>query len=579
MGLLDPRRPVALQNTRFQAAVQDFHRARQRAALEQIVARLSGKSAELLSYEDVARRLKVTGQTQSGQRPIPLQAIVGSVGRYSDFTRSFLPRRAADEQRWARVKAAATHVAELPPIEVYQIGEAYFVLDGNHRVSVARQQGVSHIDAYVTEIKTRVGLSPEDQPDEIILKAEYAAFLAYTRLDRLRPEADLRASVPGQYAHLENLIEVHRYFVEEAETRELPFDEAVSRWYDEAYLPVIYAVREQGILRYFPPRTEADFYIWAATHQAQLRDAFGWQVGPAVAVREAARRVQEVPERLTARVWQKFVELLVPERWRSRPGSKAWSKEKVLARYGQSLFADLLVPLADPVGEWPALEQALEVAGQEDAAVHGLHIVPDGETLSPAEAALLQEAFAGRCAQAGVSGDLVFAKGDVVDIVAERAGLTDLVVLARGLIAGREEDRLQRLLRRSPRPVLVVTKPVFCIERALLVWENGSSSGEALFAAAYLAERQGVALVVLSEEEGNGPSLSYVRRYLEMHEIEATFIRGAELSAEAIVDAAADHEADLVVIGPFQRRLGQRVWNEAVTTGLEKGDRLLLFTT
>jgi len=174
------------------------------------MARLTGRSADLLSYEEVRQKLKVKGMGKWGLEDIPLDAIVGSVGRYTDFTRSFLPRQDSDEERWARVKVAVTDLGGLPPIEVYQIGQAYLVRDGNHRVSVARQVAATHIQAYVTEVRTKVPLLPDTQPDDLILKAEYTDFLERTRLDELRPEADLSVTVPGQYQALEEHIEVHR---------------------------------------------------------------------------------------------------------------------------------------------------------------------------------------------------------------------------------------------------------------------------------------------------------------------------------------------------------------------------------
>jgi hypothetical protein len=133
-------------------AIVDFRRARFRAKLEQVLARLSGRSAELLEYEQVRRRLQATSQVKRGLQNIPLDAVVGSVGRARDYTRSFLPRQDEDEDRWAKIKVAMTGLVGLPPIEVYQIDQAYFVLDGNHRVSVARQLGATYIQAYVTEI-------------------------------------------------------------------------------------------------------------------------------------------------------------------------------------------------------------------------------------------------------------------------------------------------------------------------------------------------------------------------------------------------------------------------------------------
>jgi hypothetical protein len=122
------------------AAVADFHGARRKAALQELIARLRGEPVDLLSYEEVRQRLKARSQVEKGLQDVLLDAIIGSVGRYTDFTRGFLPRSEVDPYRWARIKAAATGLTGLPPIEVYKIGDVYFVRDGNHRVSVARHR-------------------------------------------------------------------------------------------------------------------------------------------------------------------------------------------------------------------------------------------------------------------------------------------------------------------------------------------------------------------------------------------------------------------------------------------------------
>src|SRR5262245_34512965 len=110
----------------FYRAVQDFQSARQRASIQEVLARVTGRSNQLLSYDEVAEKLKLRARTERGIHNIPLDAIVGSVGRYSDFTRAFLPRRDEDKERWASVKAAMETGTGLPPIEVYQVGEVYF---------------------------------------------------------------------------------------------------------------------------------------------------------------------------------------------------------------------------------------------------------------------------------------------------------------------------------------------------------------------------------------------------------------------------------------------------------------------
>src|SRR5687767_10880439 len=134
-----------MESANFHSAIQDFHQARQRADLQTVLARLRGQSTALLSFDEVYRKLRASGSAERGRREIPLDAIIGSVGRYTDFTRSFLPRHEEDVQRWVGVMAATTDQSGLPPIQVYQIGEAYFVLDGHHRVSVARALGATHI--------------------------------------------------------------------------------------------------------------------------------------------------------------------------------------------------------------------------------------------------------------------------------------------------------------------------------------------------------------------------------------------------------------------------------------------------
>jgi hypothetical protein len=180
-------------------ALQDFSRARRQAAFEEIVAYFTGKSIDLLPYEEVRQKFKLRNSSSRGLEEVPLEAIVGSVSRYHDFTRSFLPRQDIHAERWARVEVATLELSGLPPVELYKLGNVYFVVDGNHRISVARQLGATHIQAYVTEFQTKVPLEPGDQLEDIIIKAEYADFLEQTQLDQLYPEADLKVTTPGRY--------------------------------------------------------------------------------------------------------------------------------------------------------------------------------------------------------------------------------------------------------------------------------------------------------------------------------------------------------------------------------------------
>jgi hypothetical protein len=248
-------RPIKLQ------AMQDFYRARRQAAFEEIVARFTGRSVDLLSYEEVRQKFKLKNSSSRGLEEVPLEAIVGSVSRYHDFTRSFLPRQDTTADRWASVEVATLALSGLPPVELYKLGKAYFVVDGNHRVSVARQLGATHIQAYVTEFQTKVPLEPGDQLEDIIIKAEYAEFLERTQLDQLHPEADLKVTTPGRYWELATQLEaIHHRMQSETAEQEVTYAEAVRYWYDHVYLPIIQLIRERDILRDFPGRTETDLY-------------------------------------------------------------------------------------------------------------------------------------------------------------------------------------------------------------------------------------------------------------------------------------------------------------------------------
>ncbi len=139
---------------RYSTAVQDFRRARRRASLQETLSGIGGnRQNRLLSFDEVRKQIGKGSLLPRGLKDIPLDAIIGTVGRYEDFNRQFLPRQETQQGRWARVRMAFEY-SGLPPIEVYQIGDVYFVLDGHHRVSVARQMGAKNIEAYVTEIPT-----------------------------------------------------------------------------------------------------------------------------------------------------------------------------------------------------------------------------------------------------------------------------------------------------------------------------------------------------------------------------------------------------------------------------------------
>ena len=206
----------------------------------------------LLSFDQVQRLLRSRHEVFRGTQLIPLSHIVGSVGRYRDFDRAFLPLQGASQDRWTGLDVALNELRSIPPIEVYKIGDVYFVRDGNHRVSVAKANGLTQIEAQVTELETRVPLTPDVDLDQLIIKSEYAQFLEKTHLDESRPEALIELTEPGHYPILLEHIEIHRYYLGLDLQRDVSLEEAAASWYDTVYLPVLEAIRATDVLREFP---------------------------------------------------------------------------------------------------------------------------------------------------------------------------------------------------------------------------------------------------------------------------------------------------------------------------------------
>jgi len=131
-------------------AQDDFEKAYLRSLWRKMVARLTGRSNELLPFDEVRHALPYRGQRDIGLQTVPLERIVGSVGRYRDFDRAFLPTQRQTTDRWVNISKARYRDVSLPPVDLYKIGDVYFVKDGNHRISVARDRDQIDIDAYVT---------------------------------------------------------------------------------------------------------------------------------------------------------------------------------------------------------------------------------------------------------------------------------------------------------------------------------------------------------------------------------------------------------------------------------------------
>ena len=257
-----------------QMANQDFEHAFLRAFWRKILTRLKGESNNLLPFDEVRSRMPVRGQHSLGLQQVAIDKIVGSMGRYHDFDRAFLPTQTRTRGRWISIDKAHYAQVSLPPVDLYKLGEIYFVKDGNHRVSVARERGQEFVDAYVTEIDIPVILTPDIRMDELQLKKEYAEFILKTGLNDSRPEADLETRVSGQYERLFEHISVHRWYLGEQRGSEVSMAEAAASWYDHVYLPLVKVIRELSIPSTFSGSSETDLYVWIMEYQGYLRQAY-----------------------------------------------------------------------------------------------------------------------------------------------------------------------------------------------------------------------------------------------------------------------------------------------------------------
>jgi hypothetical protein len=257
-----------------QIANQDFERAVMRGFLRKILSLLTGANNELLRYDEVREQIPIRGQHYLGYMQVPIDKIVGSMGRYHDFDRAFLPTQVRTKDRWVSIDKAHYAQVDLPPVELYKLGEIYFVKDGNHRISVARERGQVFIDAYVTQIEISVRLTPDLRMDELAMKKEYAVFLMHTGLERIRPDANLETTLPGTYERLLEHIAVHRWYLGEQRHSEVSLEDAAAHWFDTVYLPLVEIIRRQDVLKEFPGTSEADLYLWIMEYQGYLRQAY-----------------------------------------------------------------------------------------------------------------------------------------------------------------------------------------------------------------------------------------------------------------------------------------------------------------
>ncbi len=282
---------------RLQAS-EDFTKAKGKALLSRMQNFMNLDNDKLLSFNDVKDILKPKNETYRGMQVVPIKLIVGSEGRYRDFNKYFLPKSEHLRSRWERVDVARLKDIILPPIQLYEIGGVYFVRDGNHRVSVARTQGVDSIDAEVVSLSSEIQISPSMTTDDLrraVIEYEKKLFYQKTDFGKLTDCYDLNFSATGRYDVIYNHILVHKYYINENYSGEISFSDALVSWYNNVYQPIIGIIRDEKLYHNFPERTQSDLYVWIVQHWDFLKRKYGVNYSITDAARDFTQKYGRKP--------------------------------------------------------------------------------------------------------------------------------------------------------------------------------------------------------------------------------------------------------------------------------------------
>lgn len=269
-------------------AENDFLRVRRRQVMSRLAAWLRRSPDDvniMLPFDEVVAALGRTGERRLGLQVITLDSIVGSVDRSREFDRRFRPTSGQVRERWQRLALAQRRGESIPPIEVYRIGDMHFVVDGHHRVSVAHALGLKTIDAYVTDVTTRLSPHGIRYRGDLLVKDYRRIFL-----DRVPLVDEARKAIslddPWDYAELAEAVEAWGFRLMQDEGRFLDRAGVARRWHDDEFVPVVRMLRQAGMIE---TQTEAQAYMWVACERYRLMRTHRWDDEVISAVRDSRR--------------------------------------------------------------------------------------------------------------------------------------------------------------------------------------------------------------------------------------------------------------------------------------------------
>ena len=251
-------------------AENDFARMRRQAELARLTQWFTRQPADvntILPFAEVVAALGRTGETYLGLQPVEVASIVGSVDRTKDFDRYFRPTSARVRARWQRIAAAQRRGESMPPVRLYRIGSMHFVIDGHHRVSIAISRHMHTIEAYVTEIHTRISPEGINAPGDLILKDHRRLFLTRVPLSGAQAEA-IRFDDPFDYAELAESVEAWGFRLSQEVGEFLDRRDVARRWFGEEFVPVARMARRADVRPELD--SDAELYLWLACERYRL---------------------------------------------------------------------------------------------------------------------------------------------------------------------------------------------------------------------------------------------------------------------------------------------------------------------
>jgi len=334
----------------------------------QPAARPDADSRNARNFSEDQEREAAFDPVQRGVRTVPLDRIVGSVGRYRDFDSRFRLKRYLPSERLQGIKRALREGKPLPPVKLYQIKEEYYALDGNHRIAAAKELGHDEILARIVEF------IPSKNTLENVLYRERAAF---RETFGLKDEIELTEI--GQYAQLEKQIHAHRQHLAANGRDDISPAVAARDWYQTIYTPLTDIIRRGRLLEVFPDRTLADLYVYISVHQWEDRGRRRYGIGidklipgDMEAFRENMTQIKKADYPEMKRGITAFIQLLVQARKENRIIERLFELDEVREIHSVHgdidilvkivLTRDLLISDAETIGQF-VHENIRQIAG------------------------------------------------------------------------------------------------------------------------------------------------------------------------------------------------------------------------